>query len=39
MGYEQLWELKAKLQEFCELRLERLQITTSVAEGLTHQAA
>ena len=45
MGYEQLWVLKAKLQELRELRLERLQSTTSVAgdhavaDPLTHRAA
>jgi hypothetical protein len=39
MGYEQLWVLKAKLQELRELRLEHLQSTTRIAEGLTHQAA
>jgi hypothetical protein len=33
MGYEQLWVLKAKLQELGELRLERLQSTPPVADG------
>jgi putative transposase len=35
MGYEQLWVLKAKLQELRELRLERLQSTATAYEGHT----
>ena len=31
MGYEHLWVLKAKLQELRELRLERLQSTSTVS--------
>jgi len=43
MGYEQLWVLKAKLQEIAELRLERLESTPANpeerADSLTHEAA
>jgi hypothetical protein len=35
MGYEQPWVPKAKLQELRELRLERLQSTSTVCEGHT----
>jgi hypothetical protein len=43
MGYEQLWVLKAKLQELRELRLERLRSTPLVSDKqaatLTQEAA
>ena len=43
MDYEHLWQLKAKLQEIAELRLERLQSTPPASDGravpLTREAA
>ena len=45
MSYEQLWVLKAKLQELRELRLERMQsiptvsIDNTAATPLTEEAA
>ena len=33
MGYEHLWQLKTKLPEIAELRLERLQSTPPVSDG------